>query len=264
MKNYSLVLSGGGALGFAHIGVLEFLEGKKLFPKEIIGTSMGSIIGTAFACGFTTKEIEKIVFDFHIKNIRNLNIGKLSLLSPKKTRKFLLEIFGEKSFKDCKIDLKIISTKLRSNETVCFSKDNDILLVDAILASCAIPWALPPIKIKNELYIDGYFSSNLAVEFSSNSNVLAIDVLSKKVISDLDIKQASVFSQIKNIFKIYERSIFNQNKKLNRLKIDLLKDKKIILIEPDIKNFSSFDFKNNINELIQIGKKEIENNKDFI
>lgn len=256
MEEVSLVLSGGGALGFAHIGVLEQIEEKGIILNEIIGTSIGSIIGTAYACGFSPKEIEDIVFNFHIKNIRNFNIKYLSLFSPKKAKLFLQDLFGDKTFKDCNFELKIIATKLNSNEIICFSSQNNVKLVDAIMASCAIPWALPPIDISGESYIDGYFSSNLPVEFATKKNIIAVDVLAKRILNNFEIKKPSFLKNLKNVYRIYERSIFLQIKYINNLKIKALHNKNIILVEPNTNAYSFLEFEKNTCKLIQEGKKE--------
>ena len=55
-KDFTLVLSGGGALGIAHLGVLSDLEDESITPSEIVGTSMGAIIGACFAIGMREKE----------------------------------------------------------------------------------------------------------------------------------------------------------------------------------------------------------------
>ena len=95
-RNFTLVLSGGGALGIAHLGVLADLEKNAITPKEIVGTSIGSIIGACFAIGMREKEIYKRIEDFSAvyKWISFSFSGNAIVESDKEYRSILSKIGG--------------------------------------------------------------------------------------------------------------------------------------------------------------------------
>lgn len=234
-NNFSLVLSGGSALGIGHLGVIKYLEENNLKPKEIVGTSMGALIGAAYASSMNYEEIGKI-----FKKINYLNLLKPNMFNTKSfikvdnIKKFLEEIFKENCFKNLNINLKIIATNVNTADAVVFDKNSNISLIDALCATFAIPSIFEPYKIDDKYFWDGYLSSNLPLEFSSYKKIVAVDVLNLKLIKNT--KFNSINLAIKKSFFI---SILNQTKqKLNYLKTL----KNIQLIDLDLSEFNLYDF----------------------
>ncbi|ROR41250.1 patatin-like phospholipase family protein [Caminibacter pacificus] len=184
MKNFSLVLSGGGALGIAHLGVLDDLEEYKLFPSEIIGTSMGGIISAGIAIGMKEKAIFEIIKEFsNVFNWIKFSLSGNAIIKTDKIEKIFDLIFGNKKIKDTTVPLKIIATNLRTTECKVFTKDDDILIKDALLATMAIPGVFEEKEINNEIYVDGFLTQNLGVKEASLDNIIAVDVLGKNSFS---------------------------------------------------------------------------------
>jgi len=140
-NKFSLVLSGGSALGLAHIGVIKFLEKNKLVPSEIIGTSMGSIIGSLYALGETAKSIEEKLHGLKTQDLFEIDYlhGKIN---QKKAFNFLKKLLQNKKISETKIPLKIVATKLKNGEEKIFSKSENTKIHDAVMASSAIPGIL--------------------------------------------------------------------------------------------------------------------------
>ena len=124
VKKYKigLVLSGGGARGFAHLGVIQALNEAGIFPDVISGTSAGALVGVLYADGYTSKEILKL-----------LNTGsRLDFMRPALPREGLLQINGiikilktslrAKTFKELKIPLFVSATDLNNGKAVYFSE----------------------------------------------------------------------------------------------------------------------------------------------
>lgn len=184
-----LSLSGGGAKGFAHIGVLKVLDSLGVKIDYISGTSMGAIVGGLYASGYTGKEIEKIVMDtdfytiianektrqetsFFSKSVDKYIItvpmkdGKINVLpkaisTGQKNIYLLKELFKNvatiSDFSKLPIPFLCIGTNLESGKIEVFEKGD---LVSSIMASSAFPSLMDPVKIGDSLYIDGAMTIN--------------------------------------------------------------------------------------------------------
>lgn len=248
-KEFSLSLSGGGALGLAHLGVLSVLEEQNLTPNEILGTSMGGIIGALYAIGLKESEITSIVEKFGaIQKWVKLSLTGNAIVDTTKIETIFKEVFKDMSFKDTKIPLKIIATKLDNSKRVVFSKDNNIKLVDALLATMAIPGIFNEKVINGEIYVDGFLSENLPLSDTNYNTILAVDVLGK---NSFNRELPDNIFKTSNVFDMFEKSlrtlIYNQTQK----NIECLNNKDIILIEPKTEGFSTYQF----NKLKKLRKK---------
>lgn len=184
-----LSLAGGGAKGFAHIGVLKVLDSLGVKVDYISGTSMGAIVGGLYASGYTGKEIEKIVLDTDFYSIIanektrqdasffNKSVDKYILTIPVKDGKInvlpkaistgqkniylLKELFKNVStitdFSKLPIPFMCIGTNLESGKMKIFESGD---LVSSIMASSAFPSLMDPVKIGDSLYIDGAMTIN--------------------------------------------------------------------------------------------------------
>ena len=151
-----LVLGVGVGYGFCHIGVLKVIEQEKIPIDVIAASSMGAVIAALWATGKSSDEILEITSEFsQPKNIWNLvdfTFPRFGFLKGNKLRDFLKKHFGNKTFYDVKLPLKIIASDLRRKESRVLDKGP---LVEAIMASCAMPGIFTPFKFKNDLLVDG-------------------------------------------------------------------------------------------------------------
>ena len=162
VKQYKigLVLSGGGARGFAHLGLIQALNEAGIYPDVISGTSAGALAGVLYADGHTPKEIMKI-----------MNSGsRLDFMRPTLPREGLLQIGGvlkilktslrAKTFEELKIPLYVSATDLNNGKAVYFSEGD---LLDPVIASASIPVLFQPVMINKICYVDGGVMDNLPV-----------------------------------------------------------------------------------------------------
>ena len=151
-----LVLGVGVAYGFCHIGVLKVIEEEKIPIDIIVGSSIGSIIASLWAIGKSSSEILEIAKDFkepkHIWNLIDFTLPRAGFLKGAKLRKFLKRHFGNKTFYDVKLPLKLIASDVKRKEPRILDKGP---LVDAIMASCLMPGVFAPFKFKDEVLFDG-------------------------------------------------------------------------------------------------------------
>ena len=153
-KNISLVLSGGGARGIAHIGAIEELEKQGFKIKSIAGTSMGAFVGGIYALGkmqeykewiFTLDKLDVFKFlDFTFSSQGLIKLDKVF----NKMKKFIPDM----NIEELKINYAAIATDINNNKEIVFTKGS---IYKAIRASIAIPTVFTPVKKGNSILVDG-------------------------------------------------------------------------------------------------------------
>jgi NTE family protein len=169
-KIVALGLGGGGARGFAHIGILEVLEKAGIKIDYMSGTSMGAVIGGMYASGYSLEKIKKIALhfkDLDVSPTEYLNILNESILKSDFIVEALDQIFGEKTFEDCKIPFCTLAIDLESGKEVLLNKG---LLKKSILASVSIPLIFPPTFHEDRYLIDGGVLANVPLECLRKKN----------------------------------------------------------------------------------------------
>jgi len=163
VKTYKtgIVLSGGGARGFAHIGVLKALNENGIFPDIISAVSAGSIVGCLYADGHSPDDIYKMMGEMDIYKFLRFYRPKFGLLKADGLRKRLTENLTVSNIEDLKIPLIISATNFTKAETTYFHKGS---IINAVLASSAIPILLKPFMLDGQMYVDGGLMNNLPVE----------------------------------------------------------------------------------------------------
>lgn len=212
MKKLALVLGGGSAKGYAHIGVLKTLERHGIRPDLIVGTSMGALVGGMYASGVSIEDMEQQALKFN-------NIGSFSLIStlfkgnlinPDKVKKHLTNVLKDKTHADCSIDFVAMATEVKSGKEKALKSG---LLRDNIMASIAIPGIFPTVEIDGKVYCDGGVTNNLPEDVARRMMPDAV-VVSVDVIGPYE-KQVET-----NKFKVVE-SLVNANTLLTQLIVRL-------------------------------------------
>jgi len=147
-----LALGGGGARGLTHIGVLKTLEKNNIKPDFIAGTSMGAVIGAAYAAGHSPESIEQIAKTTDWREIVNFTVPKSGLIQSFKIEEKLKDLTLNKTFEQLKIPFRAVAVNISKREKVVFHKGD---LARAIRASIAIPGVFTPVQIGHNLYVDG-------------------------------------------------------------------------------------------------------------
>jgi len=249
-NNFSLVLSGGGALSISQITIIEKMEKYPLIPSEIIGTSMGGLIGACYSIGLDSKAISKLISEFaRISNWAKFSFSGNGLLNTEKIEKIFEIIFNKRKMFETNIPLKLIATEFKTGKVKIFDKDSDVLIKDALLATIAIPGIFESKKINNIIYSDGFLVENLGINQADYNYVLAIDVLGEKSFNG---NLPESFFKTKRCLEMMEKSmkilIINQT----RSSFDKC-DKNIFYIDIDTTGFRTFYF-HRFEELIALCK----------
>ena len=243
-EEFNLVLSGGGALGYAHVGVIDRLYQNNLSPVEIVGTSMGAIVGGIYSLGFSHHKFIEIFDKFsNIFKWLRVSFSNSSIIDSRKIYKMFIEIFGDKKLSDTTIPIKIIASNFDTGEIRIFDKNDNIYLRDAILASMSIPAVFRQVKIDKEFYADGYISANLPINYLSNQDIdtLAVDVMSSNSIDRFQKDDYKFFGHTKSIIKTLERTVRLMTINQTKDAINLYRGK-LILIEPNLSHYKTASF----------------------
>ncbi len=155
-----LVLSGGGARGAAHIGVIKALLEIGVKIDMISGTSAGSIVGALFAKGLTPDEMLTAVMGLSLFRSSRPAWAWSGLLTMGGLKVLLTKHFPENDFKALKIPLTVAATEVRLGQIHYFSEGE---LIPAIVGSCSIPAVFNPVSFGDHLYVDGGLLDNLPV-----------------------------------------------------------------------------------------------------
>lgn len=182
-KNVGIALSGGGALGFAHIGVLQALEDHGIKPEVVSGTSMGALVGAMYANGLSPQEIFEMVkveelhklnsfTQISLKNIRTLH----GVSSQEKLRHILTKYLPHNSFDSLQLPLYVSVSNLTDGRgEIVHSGGN---LVAYLQGSSCIPGFFSPTVIGGKLYVDGGIYNNLPAQVIRDECrvLIAVDV----------------------------------------------------------------------------------------
>ena len=131
-----LALSGGGARGFAHIGVFKLLEECGVRPDVIVGTSAGALMGTLFAAGHAADEIKQMFTGREFSEFAQLQIPKAGLFDSSRFSRFVEQHLRVKTFEELQTPMMVVATDLDHGCSHTFSSG---LIAEPIRASCSIP-----------------------------------------------------------------------------------------------------------------------------
>lgn len=255
-----LVLSGGGAKGMAHIGVLKELESLGIKPDYITGTSMGSIVGGLYAAGYTATEIEKIALaiDWDALLSNQVNLDKILYEEKQYYQRYIIElgisgfsielpkglIEGQKlsellsyltrhvqdinDFDDLPIPFACVGTDIVTGEPVVMREGS---LATALRASMAIPSVFTPVKRDGHFMVDGGLVRNFPVEecLAMGADIIIGVFVSDDLLPEDELKSAvDVLTQ-----SAFVMSVFDSRKQ---------KEKCDLLIEPVMAPYSTYSF----------------------
>ena len=176
-----LALGSGSAMGMAHIGVLKVLEREGISIDIVSGSSIGALIGALWCCGYSASEVERIILENKDKKylfgLTDLTFPLHGLIKGKHICRFLKKYLKDMTFQDVKRPFKIVACDCMSMRQVVFDSGK---LVDAVLASIAIPGVFEPYKIAHHYYMDGGIlnplPTNVLVE-SGAKKIISVNVL---------------------------------------------------------------------------------------
>lgn len=162
-----ICLSGGGALGFAHIGVLQALEDNQIYPEAVSGSSMGSIIGAMYTAGYTPTQMLQFIKEGKLYRITHIMqfqpaFWKAGLSNHNTIFSLMNEFIPNNSFDKLEKPLYVCVTNLSTGKWEIISKSDK--LDKWIAASCSIPGVFNAMRINNMMYVDGGLLNNIPTQ----------------------------------------------------------------------------------------------------
>jgi NTE family protein len=177
-QKVSLVLSGGGARGFAHIGVIEELEKQGFEIVSITGTSMGALVGGIYALG-KLEELKAFLYTlnkFKIFKLVDFTFSSQGLVKGDRIMNELRKLISDKKIEELNIVYAAVAVDLLNKKEVVFTKGN---IYEAIRASIAIPTVFTPVNIEKSLLVDGGVLNNIPINHAKRFTgdlLIAVDV----------------------------------------------------------------------------------------
>ena len=272
-----LVLSGGGARGAAHIGVLKALEGMRIPVDAISGTSMGAVVGGLYASGVSVAEIEKLMTsidwqdaftdrplredlsfrrkqddtDFPVRLPLGVKGGRVllpkGLIQGQKLQQILrsatIPVAHVERFDDLPIPFRALATDLETGEAVILDHGD---LTASLRASMSIPGVFAPVEVDNRLLVDGGIANNLPIE---EARALGADVL---IVSDVSFP-LQLRDQLNSPIEISNQMLAIMVRRETTRQRALLGVRDVVIAAP-LGSASSFDF-TNVRTAIAIGQR---------
>ncbi|MFL5622597.1 MAG: patatin-like phospholipase family protein [Gemmatimonadaceae bacterium] len=253
----ALVLGGGGLKGFAHIGVFRALKELGIKPTVVAGTSIGALIGAAYARGMPISEMEDRARALKRRDLFRLNrIGMLlerqhspAIYLDEPLRNVVRGVATEQRFDQLKTTLLVNTVDIERGSQVVWGLPGlrDVSVVDAVYASCALPGFYPPGQIGGRLCVDGGVLDNLPVSIAGRGMdaVIAVDTGSSDLEPENDIATAGFAS-------IYMRAATTMMHALQLAPFSTWTRPPMILIRPKVNHIGWFSF-SNTDELLEAG-----------
>jgi len=176
-----LALGGGGVRGLAHIGILRVLEREGIRPAVMAGTSMGGLVAAAYAAGLSPQALTDEVSEFtHLRRLLtlvDLAPARRGLLQGERIRSMLIDKLGkDTTFADLPFPLGLVAVDIDTGEEVVLTRGS---LVEAVLATCAVPGIFPPVRSGDRFLSDGGILNNVPADVARRLGaevVIAVDV----------------------------------------------------------------------------------------
>lgn len=177
-KSVGLVLSGGGARAYAHIGVMRALREANCPVDFIGGASMGAIVGAAIACGWDDEEIHRRIYQAFVETnpLSDYRLPVVGLVKGHKVDARLKEHFGDRLIEDLPIPFFAVSTNLTQGT---FKVHTQGLLREALRATISLPGILPPVVSGRQVLVDGAVLNNFPVDVMREAHrgrIIGVDV----------------------------------------------------------------------------------------
>ena len=161
MKKLGIALSGGGARGIVHIGILKAIDEAGIPVSMVTGTSAGAIVGAFYCSGYSPDNILEIIHETKLIKYVRPAVGKGGLLRLETLEHVFRKYLRNNSFEALKIPLAVAATDIRRGNSAYLRKGD---LIRSVFASCAVPVLFKPIKLNGETYVDGGILKNLPVD----------------------------------------------------------------------------------------------------
>ena len=255
-----LVLGGGGMRGFAHIGVIRAIERLGLQVDEVIGTSMGAVMGAVYASGRNSHELEQVAEEISIKDYLRLNLVKFlvrgyrhaSVYKGQHFRDFLKDTLGDARFEDLPMPFFCNALSLTRGHMRDFGLpgDTDVPVADAVYASACLPGVFEPPEIQGDHFIDGGMAECLGLKIA---HARRPDVIVAVDLTAIDNHKAVPFRA--SLPHILFQTYALMGAVLNEHALHRYVDERVVLIRPKVEDIGVLE-QPDTPEVVRLGERE--------
>jgi NTE family protein len=248
MKRVVLVLGGGGVKGMAHVGAWKAVQESGLVVTEIIGTSIGALVGACIAGGEGWERLAPRAITLMKQDIVTLNrwallfngIRQPSVFRGDTFQAYIHTALPAASFDELRLPLSMNAVDLETGTMEWFGAGGrtEIGLAEAVYASCALPVFYPPAEIGDRLYVDGGVRDALPIQRAAERGadlIIAVDVAAGPVKDSKDTVSKGLIAMHHRVFDImgYARK---------RAMLDAWSGPELVYVRPALDGMSTFDF----------------------
>jgi len=230
-QKFALVLGGGAARGFAHIGVIQVLEEAGIKPNIVVGTSAGSVVAAIYASGKTGAQLQRIADSIEQSALTDWNMSflKRGMMRGEALEHFIRQQTGIKNIEQLPMPLGVVATDLQTGEGILFQRGD---IGTAVRASSAVPAVFEPVKIGGKEYVDGGLVSPVPVRFARQ--------MGADLVLAVDISSAPEGNKSDDMLKILLQTFTIMSKSINSFELPQAD----IVVKPSLLGVSSVEFTN--------------------
>ena len=228
-----IALGGGGARGLAHIGVLKAFEEGDIPVGALAGTSVGALIGSLYAAGITTSQMEQMTQEIGWSSLTNFSKYSLfrlvlteSRLSTNNMEVYLRKQIGDMRFDELKIPFACVATDLQTGEGVVFREGSVAL---AARASATYPGMFEPVEFRHRYLVDGGLVTNLPTDL--------LVTMGADIIVAVDVTADFSHTQPKSVLAVLNQAIYIQSERLAQEEMT----KAQVVIRPQLGDIGAMD-----------------------
>ena len=233
MKKLGLALGAGGSRGIAHVGFLQALEEEGIKPDYITGSSMGAVVGGAYAAGIPMETIKNAVLNLRLFDLISPAKQKGGVFGTQKMCALIERYLGNVMIEDLAIPFRSVAVDMIEQEVVEFSQGS---LVDAIIASASIPGIFHPLVKEGRRLIDGGVLERvpaMRLQDMGAEVIVAVDVLGWRAASEKVPGAVGILLETFDVMDNYRTKTYREK---NKRKINFW-------LEPDLGNMSQYSLK---------------------
>lgn len=223
----AVVLGAGAARGFAHVGVLKVLESRNVPIHMLVGTSVGSFVGSLYAYGYDAYKLQTMALSLERDDLIDLTLPDNGFVKGEKLENYVNRMVQDTSIEAFRIPFHAVAADIQTGEEMVFGKGN---AGTAVRASCSVPGIFKPVKILEKTYVDGGLVSPVAVDIARRYGadvVIAVDISASR---NLTVPQGTIDTIL--------QSVDIMHAKISQLQLP----RADVVIKPGVGHIGSSDF----------------------
>lgn len=253
----ALVLGGGGMRGLAHVGVFQALEEHRIEPVEVIGSSVGAIVGAAWCAGATPRELRDLALQLRrtdLFRVAHSDMALRRMRSPAIYRteplaEFVRGLLGSVTFAELVHPLLVNTVDINTGTQIFWGSPGlrSVAVADAVIASCAMPGFFAPHRIGERYFVDGAAAANLPVHPAARDDrdlVLAVDVSARG--------RSALTFQHQGFAAVWARGVELGVQRMDEVALRTWTRPPLVLIRPRVWHVGLMSFRHNA-ELVEAG-----------